>query len=121
MGRINYWPGKAVQKFSKTTSDYSNNVYLVRCGLNCTMSRSQTTTNNTLHTNAHRQFDRPVVQVIGSFSCPLRRKLEFVVDSIKLGAHSVTPSPIDVLDRTRTDFRILNHTQPLSFASPRKQ
>ncbi len=31
------------------------------------------------------QFDKPVVQVIGSFTCPLRRKLEFAVESIKLG------------------------------------
>lgn len=47
-----------MQKFSKTTTDYSNNIYL---------------------------FGQPAVQVIGSFSCPLRRKLEFVVESIKLG------------------------------------
>lgn len=50
--------GKAVQKFSQTSSDYSNNIYLG--GFNA-------------------------VQVIGSFSCPLRRRLEFVVESIKLG------------------------------------
>lgn len=59
VGNINYWPlGKAVQKFSKISSDYSNNIYL-----------------GGFH----------AVQVIGSFSCPLRRKLEFVVESIKLG------------------------------------
>lgn len=42
-----------MQKFSSSSSDYSNNIYL---------------------------FGQPVVQVIGSFSCPLRRKLEFVVE-----------------------------------------
>jgi hypothetical protein len=59
MGKINYFPVKAVQSFAQLhSSDYSNNIYL---------------------------GDWPVVQVLGSFECPKFRKLEFKVEKIKLG------------------------------------
>ncbi|KAM3574174.1 hypothetical protein VYU27_003893 [Nannochloropsis oceanica] len=67
IGKINYFPVKAVQSFGvpfssslppSSPSEYANVIYL---------------------------GPWPVVQVLGSFNCPKFQKLEFKVDSIKLG------------------------------------
>lgn len=67
IGKINYFPVKAVQSFGvpfspsippSSPSEYANVIYL---------------------------GSWPAVQVLGSFSCPRFQKLEFKVESIKLG------------------------------------
>lgn len=61
VGRINYWPGKAVQKFSATTPAYSNNIYLVGTYLPCVgwpfnLTRESRDQSIISHTNTRRLY-----------------------------------------------------------------
>lgn len=71
VGKINYFPVKAVQSFGVSS-----------------LPSSPSTSSSSLSTNYSNVIylgSWPLVQVLGSFSCPENKKLEFKVESIKLG------------------------------------
>ena len=107
VGQINYFPVKAVQSFAEESDDYSNIIYLGSWPVvkvrTTPRPESRQRAGPRLLTKLHRGSDYFLVgcdpsfslppslaarhhhQVLGTYACPKRRRLEFVVKSIGLG------------------------------------